>query len=102
MASGDWTLPLVQQQLDDLHSSGEFSLRTVDLKRLFGLNNAQGLLRGAIAAPRGGLTWVWQLSMPVMTICALVAMHIVLFLLDVVFRWVPFAKIVFPLPRRDL
>jgi hypothetical protein len=68
---------------------------------LFGLNNAQGLLRGAIAAPRGGITWVWQLSIPVMTICALVAMHIVLFLLDVVFRWIPFAKIVFPLPRRD-
>jgi hypothetical protein len=41
------------------------------------------------------------LSIPVMTICALVAMHIVLFLLDVVFRWIPFAKIVFPLPRRD-
>lgn len=68
---------------------------------LFGLNNAQGLLRGAIAPPRGGITWVWQLSIPVMTICALVAMHVVLFLLDVVFRWIPFAKIVFPLPRRD-
>ncbi len=71
------------------------------LHSLFGLNNAQGLLGGSIAPPRSGITWVWQLSIPVMTVCALVAMHIVLFLLDVVLRWVPFAKIVFPMPRRD-
>jgi hypothetical protein len=38
--SGEWTLPLVQDRLDDLAPGQEFTLTKDDFVRLFGLNDA--------------------------------------------------------------
>ena len=48
----------------------------------------------------GGLEvgMICSLSIPIITICALLLLFIIVFLLDIIFRWVPFFFICFPLP----
>jgi hypothetical protein len=67
-----------------------------DVRRLLRPNGAQAMLAGNPRLPSGGLDWVLQLSIPIMTVCALVAMTIILTLLDAVLRWIPFAWILTP------
>jgi hypothetical protein len=42
--------------------------------------------------------WICSLSIPIVTICALILLIIIVTLLDMVFRWVPFFVFCFPLP----
>ena len=44
---------------------------------------------------------VCSLSIPIITICALVLLLIIVVLLNIVFWWLPFFKICFPLPSSD-
>ena len=37
--SGDWTLPYIQERLDDLRPGQDFSLAREDMARLFGFND---------------------------------------------------------------
>jgi hypothetical protein len=48
----------------------------------------------------GGLEvgMICSLSIPIITICALLLLFIIVFLLDIIFRWAPFFFICFPLP----
>ena len=48
----------------------------------------------------GGLQvgMICSLSIPIITICALLMLFIIVFLLDFIFRWVPFFLICFPIP----
>ncbi|HEY2963003.1 MAG TPA: hypothetical protein VGJ37_11340 [Pyrinomonadaceae bacterium] len=48
----------------------------------------------------GGLQvgMICSLSIPIITICALLLLMIIVFLLDFIFRWIPFFLICFPLP----
>lgn len=48
----------------------------------------------------GGLQFgmICSLSIPIITICALLLLMIIVFLLDFIFRWVPFFLICFPIP----
>lgn len=71
-----------------------------EIRRLLNPNGAQAMLAGNPRRSNFGIDWVLQLSMPIMTVCALVAMTVVLTLLDFVFRWIPFASILIPRIRR--
>ncbi|GAC1405261.1 MAG: hypothetical protein NVSMB56_19660 [Pyrinomonadaceae bacterium] len=41
---------------------------------------------------------ICSLSIPIITICALLLLFMIVFLLDIIFRWVPFFILCFPLP----
>jgi hypothetical protein len=41
---------------------------------------------------------ICSLSIPIITICALLLLFIIVFVLDIIFRWVPFFFICFPIP----
>jgi hypothetical protein len=41
---------------------------------------------------------ICSLSIPIITICALLLLMIIVFLLDIIFKWIPFFLICFPLP----
>jgi hypothetical protein len=71
-----------------------------EIRRLVNPNGAQAMLAGNPRRSNFGIDWVLQLSMPIMTVCALAAMTVVLTLLDFVFRWIPFASILIPRIRR--
>jgi hypothetical protein len=49
----------------------------------------------------GGLEFgmICSLSIPIITICALILLIIIVFLLDIIFRWVPFFIFCFPIPK---
>jgi hypothetical protein len=42
---------------------------------------------------------ICSLSIPIITICALLLLMIIVFLLDIIFRWVPFLIFCFPIPK---
>ncbi len=42
---------------------------------------------------------ICSLSIPIITICALLLLMIIVFLLDIIFRWAPFFLFCFPLPK---
>ena len=90
---------LNRDTLRKLKPSAGFSLPS-DVRGLLRPNGAQAMLAGNPRRPSGGLDWVLQLSIPIMTVCALFAMTIVLTLLDAVFRWIPFAWILSPRFRK--
>ena len=52
-------------------------------------------------APQVNLGMICSLSIPIITICALVLLLIIVVLLNIVFWWLPFFKICFPLPSSD-
>jgi hypothetical protein len=49
----------------------------------------------------GGLEvgMICSLSIPIITICAMLLLFIIVFLLDIIFRWVPYFLICFPIPK---
>jgi hypothetical protein len=47
----------------------------------------------------GGIGLMCSLSIPIITICALLLLIIIVNLLDIIFRWVPFFILCFPLPN---
>ncbi len=103
-STGRPTPPIALPKLDRaslarLAPSASFTLPP-EIRRLLNPNGAQAMLAGNPRRFDLGIEWVMQLSMPIMTVCALVAMTVVLTLLDFVFRWIPFAQILIPRIRR--
>ena len=45
------------------------------------------------------LGMICSLSIPIITICALILLMIIVILLDIIFRWLPFFIFCFPLPK---
>jgi hypothetical protein len=41
---------------------------------------------------------ICTLSIPIITICALILLMIIVNLLDIIFRWIPYLIMCFPLP----
>jgi hypothetical protein len=102
--SGRAPAPIALPRLDRaslarLKPSTGFAL-PAEVRRLVHPNGAPAMLAGNPRRAGAAVDWVLQLSMPIMTVCALVAMTVVLTLLDVVFRWMPFARILLPRLRR--
>lgn len=56
---------------------------------------------GGTPTKGSGLTldWICGFSIPIITICAFILLNIILNLLNIVFRWLPFVKICIPFPR---
>ncbi|HSL54641.1 MAG TPA: hypothetical protein VK868_09620, partial [Pyrinomonadaceae bacterium] len=60
-----------------------------------------------LSVPDGGpcksngieLGMICSLSIPIITICALLLLMIIVFLLDIIFRWLPFFIFCFPVPK---
>jgi hypothetical protein len=103
-STGRPTPPIALPKLDRaslarLAPSVSFALPP-ELRRLVNPNGAQATLAGNPRRFDLGIDWVMQISMPIMTVCGLVAMTVVLSLLDLVFRWIPFAQILIPRIRR--
>jgi len=103
-STGRPTPPIALPKLDRaslarLAPSVSFTLPP-EIRRLVNPNGAQAMLAGNPRRFDFGIEWVMQISMPIMTVCALVAMTVVLTLLDFVFRWIPFAQILIPKIRR--
>jgi hypothetical protein len=71
------------------------------LHKLLALNSPKALL-GGTARPGSdiGIGWLCSFSIPIITICAFIALNVILVLLDFVFRWMPFVKICLPVPKR--
>jgi hypothetical protein len=54
---------------------------------------------GACASPSGGtLGMICSLSIPIITICALILLMIIVTILDFIFRWIPYFIMCFPVP----
>jgi hypothetical protein len=71
------------------------------LQNLLARNSPEKLLGGqAKAGGDAGIGWLCSFSIPIITICAFVALNVILSLLDFVFRWMPFVKICLPVPRK--
>ena len=66
------------------------------MQRATGLKD---LMNGQVGAPGGfSLVMVCSFSIPIITICAMIVLMIFVILLNIVFFWLPFLKICFPLP----
>jgi hypothetical protein len=67
------------------------------MQRVTGL---QDLMNGQVGAPGSGfnLGMICSFSIPIITICAMIVLMIFVILLNIVFFWLPFLKICFPLP----
>jgi hypothetical protein len=85
--------------LSQMKPNAAFSLPS-DLRSLVNANGAQAMLAGNPRRFSFGIDWVMQVSMPVMTICAMAAMTVVLTLLNMVFRWMSFAMVLVPQFKR--
>jgi len=60
------------------------------------------LANGQLGDP-GGLTvgWICSFSIPIITICAMILLLIIVIALNLVFFWIPFFKICFPVPELE-
>ena len=67
------------------------------MKRVTSLKD---LMAGNVDPPGGGwgLGMICSFSIPIITICALIILFIFVLLLNIVFFWMPFLKICFPIP----
>jgi hypothetical protein len=90
---------LDRASLAQLKPSASFSLPP-EIRSLVNPNGAQATLAGNPRRFSYGIEWVMQLSMPIMTICGMVAMTVVLTLLNMVFRWMSFAMVFVPQFKR--
>ena len=90
---------LDRASLSRLKPSAAFSLPN-EMRSLLNPNGAQATLAGNPRRFSLGIDWVMQLSMPIMTVCAMVAMTVVLTLLNMVMGWMSFAMILVPQFKR--
>jgi hypothetical protein len=99
-------LPPVSVQMPDLTRASVKSLRpNVALKlprRLFNFineNDPKDLLEGKGKEGSSlGVDWICGFNIPIITICAFIVLFIFLALLNIVFWWLPFIRICFPIP----
>ncbi|HYM79386.1 MAG TPA: hypothetical protein VE377_25640 [Candidatus Dormibacteraeota bacterium] len=68
-------------------------------KQISRVKGLKQLMDGDLADPNGlGLGLICSFSIPIITICAFIALLIFLILLNLIFWWLPFFRICFPLP----
>jgi len=71
------------------------------LQNLLANNAPADLLDGKGKEGGGlGIGWLCSFSIPIITICAFIALNIVLSLLNLFLRWMPFVKICLPIPTK--
>ncbi len=68
-------------------------------KQMSRVKGLKQLMDGDLADPNGfGLGMICSFSIPIITICAFIVLMIFLVLLNLIFWWLPFFKICFPIP----
>ncbi|MBZ5524718.1 MAG: hypothetical protein LAP21_20965 [Acidobacteriia bacterium] len=68
-------------------------------KQMSRVKGLKQLMDGDLADPNGfGLGMICSFSIPIITICAFIVLMIFLILLNIIFWWLPFFRICFPLP----
>jgi hypothetical protein len=68
-------------------------------KQISRVKGLKQLMDGDLADPNGlGLGLICSFSIPIITICAFIVLLIFLILLNLIFWWLPFFRICFPLP----
>ena len=71
------------------------------LQNLLANNSPTDLLEGK--GKKGselGIGWLCSFSIPIITICAFIALNIILSLLNIFLRWMPLVKICLPIPKK--
>jgi hypothetical protein len=53
---------------------------------------------GPCNSASGNLGMICSLSIPIITICALILLFMIVLVLDIIFKWIPWFIICFPLP----
>ncbi len=48
----------------------------------------------------GGIDWICGFNIPIITLCAFIVLNIFLTLFNIIFFWLPFIKICFPIPAK--
>ncbi len=66
---------------------------------LLSRNKAKDFLEEKAQEGRFGLDWICGFNIPIITLCAFIVLSIFLALLNIIFWWLPFIKICFPIPR---
>lgn len=71
------------------------------LHNLLANNSPTSLLEGGGSkGSEFGLGWLCSFSIPIITICAFIALNVILSLLNIFLRWMPFVKICLPIPTK--
>jgi len=68
-------------------------------KQLARARDMKKLMDGGVDSPGLDIGWICSLSIPIITLCAFFMLMIMLLLLNIIFWWVPFFKICFPIPK---
>jgi hypothetical protein len=59
-----------------------------------------GLLEGKSGrGPAIGMDWICAFSIPIITLCAFIVLNLFLALFNIIFFWLPYAKVWIPFPR---
>jgi hypothetical protein len=58
----------------------------------------KALSEGEVDGPGIGIGMICSLSIPIITLCAFMVLMIFIALLNIIFWWMPFFKICFPIP----
>jgi hypothetical protein len=67
-------------------------------KQMARIKGMKELTEGDIDGPGIGLGFICSLSIPIITLCAFIVLMIFISLLNIIFWWLPFFKICFPIP----
>ena len=67
-------------------------------KQMDRIKSAKKLMDGEVGGSQLGITFICSLSIPIITLCAFIVLMIFIQLLNIIFWWLPFFKICFPVP----
>jgi hypothetical protein len=67
-------------------------------KQMDRIKSAKKLMDGEVGGAQLGVTFICSLSIPIITLCAFIVLMIFIQLLNIIFWWLPFFKICFPVP----
>ncbi len=67
-------------------------------KQMARIKGLKALTEGEVGDPGIGIGMICSLSIPIITLCAFIVLMIFLALLNIIFWWLPFFKICFPIP----
>lgn len=71
-----------------------------NLFNLLNCNTSDAFLKGnGKDCGNSGIDWICGFNIPIITLCAFIVLNIFLSLFNIIFFWLPFIKICFPLPR---
>jgi hypothetical protein len=67
-------------------------------KQMARIKGLKELTEGEVGGPGIGIGFICSLSIPIITLCAFIVLTIFIQLLNIIFWWLPFFKICFPIP----